>query len=201
MMSHTIYMYICIYIMYHAYDYDAPNLTDLSPRQHEIWDNCKSPRTIEVENEDCFYSSTIKWLMEKTSVHLRRRTIVGTNIIIFRSDNLTWFDISFPKPIIAWVASIEPLRVISIIRPISGNFTVSLFQTGFLSHLHFFHVRISTLLTYIVGCKCWVRLWHIPFLGNDHASCFSAVGWGLTTASFIKIYNFLHFNAQNSGLV
>ena len=67
MMSHAIYGYaICIYvyiymhIYYVTYDFDAPNLTDLSPRQHEIWDNCKSPRTTEVENEDCFYSSTIK---------------------------------------------------------------------------------------------------------------------------------------------
>lgn len=81
MMSHTIYMYICIYIMYHAYDYDAPNLTDLSPRQHEIWDNCKSPRTTEVENEDCFYSSTIKWLMEKHPYTLEGEPLLAQTLL------------------------------------------------------------------------------------------------------------------------
>lgn len=43
---------------------------------------------------------------------------------------------SLPNPISAWVASIDALRAVSIIRPTSGSLTVSLFRSGFLSHLY-----------------------------------------------------------------
>ena len=45
-------------------------------------------------------------------------------------------DGSFPKPMRAWVASIEPLRATSMSRPTTGTRTVSLFRRGFLFHLH-----------------------------------------------------------------
>ena len=46
---------------------------------------------------------------------------------------------SFPNLIITWVTSIEPLRVISTIRPTNGSLAVSLFKRGFLSHLNTFN--------------------------------------------------------------
>lgn len=48
---------------------------------------------------------------------------------------------SFPKDIIACVASRNPLRLISIIRPTSGMLIVSLFQRGLLFHPYAYYAE------------------------------------------------------------